>query len=394
MLLTPCGRRDKSLIHNMLLSRFFNTVLTTIGPLSVLHVITGLGKGGAEETLVKLVTSRRKPERPIAVATLVGDGLNRERLEAAGVVVIDLGMKKGRANLVGLIRLAALIRLTRPQTVQCWMYHANLLGLIALWLSGRRWRTGLVWGIRCSNMDTRKYDRLLSFVIWAGKLFSHCPDVIVANSKSAVSFHRSLGYRAREFPRIDNGFDTDLYRPDPDIRTAIRRDLGIDEEAIVISIVARVDPMKNYELFLKVFDRLVGVQALAIGEGTDSLPDRPGLHRLGLREDVPSLLAASDMLVSTSGFGESFPNVVGEAMACGLPVVATDIGDTRRLVSEAGVIVQPGDEDSLVEALQGLAEDPDRRDRLGLSGRRRIETAFSIDRMIQGYERIYRVNLV
>lgn len=366
-------------------------MLTIDKPLRVLHVITGLGIGGAEATLVSLATSEQNSSRPLAVAALVGEGPNRDRLEAADVPVADLGMTRGRADLVGLMRLARLIRETRPEIVQSWMYHADLVSLLALWLSGRRRATRLVWNLRCSDMDTSRYPPGLAATIRACRLLSRLPNAVIANSEAGIAAHRAIGYRPKRFIHIDNGIDTHRFLPDPGARREVRRDLNIDDNSILIAIVGRVDPMKDHDMFLQVLDRLDHVRALAIGKGTELLPDLPRLFRLGSRDDVPRLLAACDVLVSTSRFGEGFPNAVGEAMSCGLPVVATDVGDTRRIVGETGIVVAPGDICALAAALQDLADNIGQRQRLGLAARRRIEEHFSLTRMEEAYSAAYRL---
>ena len=365
--------------------------MTTIDePPRVLHVITGLCIGGAEANLVSLATREQNRFRPLAVAAMVGEGPNRKLLEAAGVPVTDLGMARGSANPMGLVRLARLIRRTRPAIVQSWMYHADLVSLLALWISGRRKTTRLVWGLRCSNMDTSRYPWRLAATIRACRILSRFPAAVIANSEAGIAAHRAIGYRPKRFIHIDNGIDNNRFHPDPQARRDVRDSLDIEENTILVAIVGRVDPMKGHEVFLQVLDRLDGVCALAIGKGTESLPGHPRLYRLGMRDDVPRLLAACDMLVTASLFGEGFPNTVGEAMSCGVPVAATDVGDTRRIVGETGIVVSPGNVDALTTAMETLVDDAGRRKRFGLKARQRIEQHFSLDRMIEAYSKAYR----
>ena len=158
----------------------------------------------------------------------------------------------------------------------------------------------------------------------------------------------------------------------------------------MIAHVARVDPMKDHATFLAALDRLPDVEALLIGTGTESLPSRPGVHNLGRRTDVPRLLAACDLFVSSSAFGEGFSNAIADAMACGLPVVATDVGDARMIVGETGLIVPPGDVEALVRAVCVLlSETPTQRAARGLAARARIEGEFSIRRCQTAYDDLY-----
>jgi glycosyltransferase involved in cell wall biosynthesis len=358
-------------------------------PLSVLHVITGLGVGGAESVLVNLAVSGRDPSRPTAVVALVADGPNRQKLEAVGVHVFDVGMRRGRPNFLAVFRLARVIRETRPAFVQSWMYHADLISLISLWFSGRRSKTRLLWSIRCSNMDTRQYKPQFSAIVRAWALLARFADAVIANSDAGVAAHRALGFRPRFLAVVKNGIDTDLFRPNSSARVEVRRQLGIADDAVVIATVGRVDPMKDHDLFLRVMARLDGITGLAIGLGTEALPDRARLLRLGQRDDVPQLLAASDILVSMSRFGEGFSNVVAEAMSCGLPVVATDVGDARRIIGKTGLVVSAGDEQGLVDALHRLVANTALRQRLGRAARQRVEADFGLDRMAAAFSAVY-----
>lgn len=355
----------------------------------MLHVITGLGVGGAERVLVDLVEAGRAVGRADTVAALVADGPNRAKLESGGTLVIDIGMARGRPRVRGLLKLARVIREMRPDVVQSWMYHADLTSLFALWLSGRRTKTRLLWSIRCSDMDPGQYGTMFRAALWWWAKLARYADAVIANSDAGVDVHRALGMRPRTVLRIDNGIDTRRFRPKAEARARVRNELGISGDMIVITTVGRVDPMKDHGLFLRAVARLGGVTALAVGLGTEKLPAGANVLPLGQRNDVPDILAASDILVSTSRFGEGFSNVVLEAMSCGLPVVATDVGDARRIVGDTGLVVLPGDEDGLVEALAGLTTGAGRRRRLGQAARERAQANFGMDRMVDAFWGLY-----
>jgi len=357
----------------------------------VMHVITGLHTGGAERMLCELVLAQRDRACPPTVVSLLSGGRIFERLTEANVPVVDFGMRRGRPGLSVVWRLAAYIRRARPDVIQSWMYHADLAATLALWLSGRRRCTRLFWGVRCSNMDLRRYGRGLAMVIDACSWLSGAPDAIVANSDEGRAFHERLGYRPRRFVVIENGTNTDVFRPDAAARRRVRAALGIAEDRPLLALVARVDPMKDHAGFLAALDRLQGVAALAIGRGTERLPDRPGLHRLGERGDVPDLLAAADLVVSSSAFGEGFSNALVEGMAAGLPAVATDVGDARRIVGDTGIVVPPGDPEALAAAIARLlGEAPQARARRRRQARRRIVDNFSLERAVAAFDALYR----
>jgi glycosyltransferase involved in cell wall biosynthesis len=152
-----------------------------------------------------------------------------------------------------------------------------------------------------------------------------------------------------------------------------------------VAAIGRVDPMKDYDLLLRLVDQARGLVFIAAGRGTESLPDRPALRRLGETDHVPQVLAASD----TSRFGEGFPNVIAEAMSCGVPVVATDVGDTRRIVGDTGIVVPVGDEAGLNDALRRLGAQDDLRQRLGVAARRRVTECFTVEQMVDKFGAAY-----
>ncbi len=362
----------------------------TEGRPSVMHVITGLDAGGAETQLAQLLIAMRAKGANHRVVSLMPGGAVRARLLAAGVAVRDLGMSRRRPRLGGLCRLADYIADERPRIVQSWLYHADLAALVAHRLSFRWRATKLVWGLRCSDLDLTHYGLSLRLAVRLGAKLSRQPDAIVVNSAAGQAAHEAIGYRPRRFVLIENGIDTTRFQPNAAARARVRADLGIDPATPLIVHVARVDPMKDHATLFAALDALPGVRALLIGAGTERLPKHPGVLALGRRADVPELLDAGDLMVLPSAFGEGFSNALAEGMACGLPAVATDVGDARRIVGDTGLIVKPRDPQALATAIrQFLGEAPEARAARGAASRRRIVEEFSLDRLIGAYDAFY-----
>lgn len=350
----------------------------------VLHVINSLGIGGAETMLTRLLLQAPQPGIQAEVAVLLPGGGLTEKLRAGGIAVHEFDLRRGPLALLG---LANLIRAREPDVVQSWMYYADLAALAALALSGRRKRTRLIWGIRCSDMRLDLYGWPLRLAVRLGALFSGAPDIVSVNSQAGQRVHTALGYRPKRWAFVPNGIDTARFRPDAAKREAIRAELGIAEETPVIACLARNDAMKDYPTFLAMLDRLPAVTAIAAGTGTEALPAHPRLKRLGRRDDAEALLAAADLYVSASAFGEGFSNSIGEAMAAGLPVVATDVGDARLIVGEAGRIVPPGDPGALTAAAIDILSE--NREIIGRLARERMETHFTLSQAAASFVALY-----
>jgi glycosyltransferase involved in cell wall biosynthesis len=284
-----------------------------------------------------------------------------------------------------LLKLIGIVHRLSPEVLQGWMYHGNLFAALAHRMAPGAGSRALFWNLRASNMDAKRYR-------WIVRLSAHLsgwPDIVVANSESGAAFHKAQGYKPRRMVIIDNGIDSEKFRPDQAERTAVRGELGISPDAPVVIHMARVDPMKDHQTFLKAMAKVPSVTALMVGRGTDRLATPPNVKALGLRQDVTRLYAAADIVVSSSAFGEGFSNAIAEGMSAGLVPIATDVGDARRIVGDTGHIVNPADVDALAEAIrQECASMPDRKAK-GLLARSRIVENFTIARSAAAFSSLY-----
>ncbi len=368
----------------------------------VLHIITGLGTGGAETMLLKLLERLdRECYSPMVISlTTIGD--IGPRIEALGIPVQALGMSSFFAVPTAFFRLLRLLGWFKPDVVNTWLYHADLLGGGAAWFAGV---PAIAWNLRNSNLDRDKTRWSTRLVVHVCAAFSHwIPTGILSCSETACRSHVKLGYSSERMAVIPNGFDLSRFRPDAVFRNSVRKELGLPEDIRLVGLMARYDPHKNHAGFFEaaavVHKAMPDVHFVLAGTGVDrdnralkSLIDEHNLgglvHLLGRRDDMPRLMAALDVLTSTS-YGEAFPNVLGEAMACGVPCVVTDVGDSAEIVGDTGRVVQAGDMQGLAQHIVELLCLPaDEKFRLALKARARVETCYEIGRVTQRYERFY-----
>ncbi|WP_191970195.1 glycosyltransferase [Methylobacterium planeticum] len=347
-------------------------------PRPVLHVISGLRTGGAETMLVALCRTLGARGLPQHVVSLTAGGPNLPVLERLGVTVHTLAPRGLVGSAGAVLALSRLIRRLRPAVLQGWLYHGDLFAALAHRLAGAPRATRLAWGLRNSDIDHARYGRLLAL----GARLSGWPDLVVSNSRAGVDFHRAQGYRPRRLAVIPNGIDTARFRPDPDARAAVRAELGLSPEAVVAVHAARLDPMKDHATLLAAAARAPEIALILVGAGTETLALPPRARALGRRDDPERILAAGDVAVSSSRFGEGFSNALAEGMAAGLVPVATRVGDADRILGDLGHLVPPGDPDALARAMRAVAHLPAcERARVGALARGKVETAFGVDAM-------------
>ena len=366
--------------------------------LKVLHLISGLEAGGAERSLANLVAGLDRARIRNVVVSMTGRGFFGEVIERRGTPVHTLNMTRGVPSAGALWRLRELLRDERPDLLQTWLYHADCMGLFA-----KVFQPGLplVWNLRCSNMALDSYRPLTRLVRGLLVTGSRVPAAVIANSYAGADFHRQLGYAARRWEIIPNGFDPTLWSPDAQARRAVRQALEIPPDSLVLGLVARLDPAKDHAGFLRaaqrVHEALPACRFVLIGQDVPSLAERVAAHGLGEvtrllgpRDDIQRITAAFDVACLSSAFGEAFPNVLGEAMCCGVPCVATDVGDAALIVGATGRVVPPRNPHALAAAaIELLRMDPDARQTLGAAARARVIAAYSLTTTLGRYTALY-----
>ena len=359
----------------------------------VMHIISGLGVGGAESMLTALVTAARvELPRQIVVDLLASEySVNTNRIKEANIPLYSLKVRSVWAVPRTIRRLSALIRDEQPDVIQTWMHYADMIGTLALRKTTLARRPRLYWGVRCSELDFSNAGYKMRLVLSACRRLSTVPQAIVTNSEAGRRAHGALGYPDSKFAVIPNGIDTGRFKPDTEVRRVTRKELGLSPDARLVVMAARVDPMKDHGSFLAMLDRMPDITGLAVGHGTESLPRRKNLLTPGIWQDMPKLYSAADLVVSPSAYGEGFSNVIGEAMATGTPVVATDVGDARMIVGDTGVIVPPRDPDALTGAARTLLDEPRaQHEARRRAARRRIVERYSLDRAVAAFDTLHR----
>jgi len=371
--------------------------------MNIFHIITGLNDGGAEAVLFRLCTHDQDNQH--TVISLMDEGKYGPLLRERGIIVHCLGMPQGRVTPGGLLRLWGLLRRLRPEVVQTWMYHADLVGGLVARLAGVR---HVCWGIRHTTLEpgSSKQSTIMVAKLCA-KLSHWVPRRIVCCAQKAAEVHQAVGYAAEKCVVIPNGYDLTQFAPDQASGRRVREEWGIAPSTPLLGMVGRFDPHKDHGNLIQALGLLkqqgLEFRCALVGNGLVSANDELGgwLRRhdvldrvllVGRRNDIPAVMNALDLHVLSSA-GEAFPNVLAEAMACGTPCVTTDVGDAAVIVGDTGWVVPPRNPQALAQAMvQAFTA---RQESTSWQARRqaareRVADKFSIERMVRAYRQVWQ----
>ena len=376
----------------------------------VCHIINGLDVGGAEMMLYKLLKGSTVERLEASVISLLETGPIADLITSLDLPVTSLAL--ARKNMIfgrgvptpkTVWKLGRAIAAARPDLLQGWMYHGNLAATLGAVISGHRYP--VIWNIRHSVYDLGKEKSMTAKLIRLGRRLSSRPNAIIYNARVSAEQHEALGYDPGKTVIIPNGFDCDHFKPDAAKRVRLRAELGLEEETLIIGMVARDHPQKDPVNLLRAIALLIEwgspVHLVIAGASFDDHNQRVikrirelgiGNHvsLLGPRSDIAGIMAGFDVVALPSAWGEGFPNVLGEAMACGVPCAATDVGDAAWIIDVHGRIVPPRDAEALAMAIDQLISLPgEKRRQIGMAARDRILHHFSLPKIVEAYGDLY-----
>lgn len=365
---------------------------------NILHVITTLRTGGAERMLVRIITET-KNEAQHAVISLTSGGEFSEQLKQQGISVYSLDLNSPAKAFHKLLGIPQFLGELKPQIIAGWMGHGNLIAtLIKLFMPKA---TKLIWHIRMTLYDLKKESLMQKATLYLCKWFSALPNAILYNSDAGKIQHEAFGFCKTNSILVDNGFDLDVLRPDTATRQKLRQQFNLTDANCLIGMVGRYHPMKNHALFIQaastIQKKYLHARFLLAGLGCDKnnaelvqlLTENQILTStilLGPRSDIADINNAFDLALSTSSWGEGFSNTLAEAMACGAPCIATDIGGARHVIGTTGTIVPPNNPPQLIQAIDTFLSLPAAaRQQMGEAAQQRIKDHFDIKVVARQY---------
>jgi glycosyltransferase involved in cell wall biosynthesis len=374
--------------------------------IKVLHIISSLMNGGAEAMLSKVARASAKLGIDHVVISMVTGGFVAEELKRSGIPIHFLDAKRSFSAAFRIGALKRVVRDLQPDMIQGWMYHGNLAGTVAASFSCGR-RIPVIWNVRQSVQSLRNETVLTALFILAGAPLTRTPRRIIYNSLRAAEDHERFGYSRGKRIIIPNGFDTELFQPKQTAREALREYLELPKDALIVGRVANFHVHKDYPTlfaaFAKIAQKKPRAHLVLVGRGLDAenaefatlLASAPSanIHVMGERTDIARIMPGFDLLLSSSS-AEAFPNVIGEAMACGVPAVTTDAGDCSDILGDSSRIVARRNAAMLAEkALDVLSLDREERAKLGSRDRARVIENYSIDAVAARYTVLWQQSM-
>lgn len=364
--------------------------------IKIIHIITGLGSGGAENMLYKLIKYSDKKQYYHEVISLMDEGVMGDKIKKEGIKIHSLKLcwKNPISSILKARKICA-----NFDIVNTWLYHADVFGFIIakLFLNKK-----LIWNIRHSNLDKNVNKSRTLKIIKLNSILSRSVDYITYNSYKAFENHIKVGYIDKNPIIIHNGFELDRFKFDLKARIKVRNELEVNEEEKVIITVGRWDIQKDYYTLLKSLNEFkkqnLKFKMVMVGSNLDysnkelkiliaKYKLEGNMILLGQRTDIPDILSASDIYVSSS-LGESFSNAIGEAMACEMYCVVTDVGDSKIMVGDTGEVAEAENYEELTKVLIKAYSNSNFK-KNGKRARQRVLEKYDITEVVENYESVF-----
>ena len=370
----------------------------------ITHLINGLDSGGAETVLVRLILNDSQGNKHLVIS-LKDDGFYGKQLKENGVTVKSLELNKPHNVIfgIGVFKLLNLLRKNKTDTLIAWMPHSCLLGGLVGKICGIK---KIIWNFRGASENLNDNTKLHHIVLFTcKKLQKYIPNKIIVCANYVNDVLGNYGFETSNIKVIFNGYDSNEYSINNKSRKEIRKELQVPKDIPLLGMIARWHPQKNHGLLIEslklIKSRNLEFRCLLLGEGIQNELILESISKLGMSDffilrnetkNIPAILNALDIHILSSKFGEGFPNVIAEAMLCGTPCIATDIGDSELIVGQTGWISKNDSvsemSDKIFKAIE-YWKDKKAWHNKSNEARNRIIKNFHISSMINNYQNIY-----
>ncbi len=364
--------------------------------IKVLHIITGLGPGGAQSCLLSILKNKDKNISHGVISLGRGD-IYEEKIKNLTEFYVKCPISFSPKFFLQIYNVYKAIKLFSPNIIQTWLYHSDLIGTIVYMFLKNKPK--LVWTIRCSDMAGR-YDKGMNFLfLKLLSILSFLPEKIIYNSKSGIKSHQARGYKKEKSTLIYNGVNTKIFKKIKN--NNFREKLGVNKNIFLFGLIARDDPIKGHEDFLKAISLVSNSHGILVGDGitsSDRIRNKIDMlnisHKVSLFEqndDIQNIMSSLDALVSAS-YSEGFPTVIAEAMSCETPIIATNAGDSSEIIGKLDAIYKAGNHIELSNKMKIFTRNTEIiRKKIGKDLRERVKTHFTSEIMHNRYNQTYNL---
>ncbi|MDA7546236.1 glycosyltransferase [Alphaproteobacteria bacterium] len=367
--------------------------------IKVIHIINGLGRGGAEIMLLKLLQNQNKDTVNLVVC-LKGTGVLSESFQSFNINVKYLNVTNIIDLLIKIKKIFQIVKSFKPTIVMSWLHISDLIGVF---IKIRFPYIKLIWNIRCSAPKIN----ILGFKSWLLvkllSFFSTLPNCIIANSHEGLKSHIGLGYKPKQTKVIPNGFDTNLFKPNHIKKNNFRKQYNIKKNQMIIGFVGRDTKIKGLDIFINsagiIHNKINNIIFVYVGDGLlktnrflyKRLKDIDCIDNsllLGGSNKIEDILCVFDILLLTSR-SEGFPNILGEAMSCGVPCVVTDVGECKLIVGDSGVVINSFDSKDIAEGCENLLKKiSNNKEIFSKKAQNQIKLKFNLHDVLKSYDKL------
>jgi glycosyltransferase involved in cell wall biosynthesis len=345
--------------------------------------VRALDIGGAERQFFELVKKIDHTKFEVLVITTHKGALDQE---IEGYPYFNAN-KTGRWDFGALLRLRKKIREFKPQAIYTFMPDMNIT--LALMKFTGLGNFKLIWGQFGSEPDFAAYGKIRRRVYEVQQKLEFMSDAMISDGSRGIEFLKKFHHKLEPSTVIVSGTDVVRFARNEEYRKAFRTQYNLSESDIAIGICSRLDPMKGYHVLAKAAKRILekypNVSFYSIGYGQDSIMNDAKEYLgeysnrftwFGKQSKPEKIISGWDIYCSTSLYGEGFSNAIIEAMACSLPIIATDVGDAPYQVEGVGLILKPGDDEALFNSLDQWIKEG-RYKQKGIASKERAKEYFS-----------------
>lgn len=355
-----------------------------------MFLITGLGHGGAETQLVRISCALKKRGWNVSIVTMLSPESKPllAKLDACKIPLKNLALKDIKTTLKGVGKLLRILEKSKPDVLVSFLFHANILGSLVAPMAGI---SRHITSIRGASFGSEKRIKFAKF-------FHQFDAQTTVNSKGvADTMIQDNILKSHKVSVVYNAIDVENFSPQSSIREKIRQELSLNENIFLFLAIGRIHPVKGYDDLVEACRGLPeNIKLMIVGKvenenlqnKIDAYKIRDRVKLLGFRNDISDLMCAADGVVLSS-LSEGLPNVLIEAHAAKLPIVATRVGGVEEIVEEGktGFIVPPGNVIALQNAMEKLALLPlKKRKAMGVFGYEHVHASFGLETIMNRWE--------